>query len=78
MPTKERLSLSDDLTIYHALAQKALLLAALDGADELELDLAQVSEIDTAGLQLLILLKKEAQRAGKSSRSSRTASRSVR
>ena len=33
--------------------------------DELELDLLQVGEIDTAGLQLLILLKKEAQRSGK-------------
>ena len=41
------------------------LLDALAAADELELDLLQVGEIDTAGLQLLILLKKEAQRAGK-------------
>ena len=37
----------------------------LGSADELELDLMQVGEIDTAGLQLLILLKKEAQRSGK-------------
>ena len=41
------------------------LLDALASADELELDLMQVGEIDTAGLQLLILLKKEAQRTGK-------------
>jgi len=65
MINSRRLSLSDDLTIYHALEQKSALLDALASADELELDLQPVSEIDTAGLQLLILLKKEAQRAGK-------------
>ena len=65
MTARERLSLTEDLTIYHALEQKTTLLDALAGADELELDLMQVSEIDSAGLQLLILLKKEAQRAGK-------------
>ena len=59
------LSLTEDLTIYHAFEQKTMLLDALDSADLLELDLSQVSEIDSAGLQLLILLKKEAQRAGK-------------
>ena len=59
------LSLTEDLTIYHALEQKRLLLDALAAADDLELDLAQVSEIDSAGLQLLILLKNEALRAGK-------------
>ena len=65
MPTRHFLSLSEDLTIYHALEQKARLLEALAECDELELDLLQVCEIDSAGLQLLILLKKEAQRAGK-------------
>jgi anti-anti-sigma factor len=61
----ERLVLDQDLTIYHALAQKALLLDALSQADDLELDLNGVAEIDTAGLQLLLLLKKEARRCGK-------------
>ena len=65
MPTTHRLTIAEELTIYHALEQKAQLLDALAQADELELDLAQVGEIDSAGLQLLILLKKEAQRAGK-------------
>jgi len=60
-----RLSLSEDLTIYHALEQKKILLDALAGADEIELDLIQVHDIDAAGVQLLILLKKEAQRCGK-------------
>ena len=65
MSSTPPLSLTEDLTIYHALEQKHMLLDALGSTDELELDLMQVGEIDTAGLQLLILLKKEAQRAGK-------------
>ena len=65
MTTRQLLSLAEDLTIYHALEQKNLLLDALSSADELELDLLKVDEIDAAGLQLLILLKNEAQRSGK-------------
>ena len=65
MPTSHLLSLNEDLTIYHALEQKNILLDALIATDDLELDLLKVGEIDTAGLQLLILLKKEAQKAGK-------------
>jgi len=65
MSLRPPVSVTEDLTIYHALDQKHQLLDALASADELELDLMQVGEIDTAGLQLLILLKKEAQRTGK-------------
>lgn len=65
MTTSHRLTLTGDLTIYHALDQKSALLEALATSDELELDLLSVSEMDTAGLQLLILLKKEAQRSDK-------------
>ncbi len=65
MTTSQRLTLQEDLTIYHALEQKRQLLDALAQADALELDLSQVAEMDTAGLQLLILLKREAQKAGK-------------
>ena len=65
MSASQLLSLSQDLTIYHALEQKSVLLDALATSDALELDLLHVGEIDTAGLQLLILLKKEAQKAGK-------------
>ena len=65
MPSTQLLTLTEDLTIYHALEQKHRLLDALSSADELELDLMQVGDIDTAGLQLLILLKKDAQRTGK-------------
>ena len=55
-----RLALASDLTIYHAEAHKDALLAALAGTERLELDLSAVGEIDTAGLQLLILIKREA------------------
>ncbi|PKO87041.1 MAG: anti-sigma B factor antagonist [Betaproteobacteria bacterium HGW-Betaproteobacteria-12] len=65
MSASPPLALSDDLTIYHALAHKQVLLDALAASDELELNLSQVAEMDTAGLQLLVLLKQEAQRAGK-------------
>ena len=65
MPSRQLLTLAEDLTIYHALEQKSALLNALADTDDLELDLMHVGEIATAGLQLLILLKKEAQRAGK-------------
>jgi len=65
MSAKQPLVISKDLTIYHAIEQKQFLLDALADTDELELNLSQVAEMDTAGLQLLILLKKEAQRAGK-------------
>ena len=65
MTSSHRLSLTEDLTIYHALEQKDILLDELALTSELELDLTQVNDMDTAGLQLLILLKKEAQRTGK-------------
>lgn len=51
-----------DLTIYTALDDKTALLGALDDRPAIELDLTQVTECDTAGLQLLILLRQEAQR----------------
>ena len=59
------LCLTDDLSIYHALEQKTTLLEALATTDALDLDLSQVAEIDSAGLQLLMLIDREAQRSGK-------------
>ncbi len=54
-----RLVIDGEMTIYTALEMKAQLLQHLAKAKELEVDLAQVTEIDSAGLQLLILLKRE-------------------
>ncbi len=53
------------MTIYEAAADKPLLLSALAAATEAEIDLSSVDEMDTAGLQLLILLKRESLKAGK-------------
>jgi len=50
-----------ELTIYRAAELKPLLLALPPGDGAIELDLAQVSEIDTAGVQLLLLARREAQ-----------------
>ena len=57
-----RLSLEADLTIYNALDAKRQLLDAVHATKTLELDLSQVGEMDTAGFQLLVLAKREAQR----------------
>lgn len=54
-----------ELTIFTAAEQKAALLSFLAKGDDLELNLANVSELDTAGLQLLILLKREAAQSSK-------------
>ena len=54
-----------NMTIYEAAADKPALLGALAGATEMEIDLSSVVEMDTAGLQLLILVKRESLRAGK-------------
>ena len=53
------------MTIYEAAAAKPLLLSALAAAKETEIDLSSVDEMDTAGLQLLILVKRESLTAGK-------------
>jgi len=53
-------ALEGELTIYTAAEQKTRLFEALAKSPELEIDLSQVSELDSAGLQLMILLKREA------------------
>lgn len=51
-----------ELTIYTAADNKSRFLDALSAQDALELDLSQVTELDSAGLQLLLMAKKEAER----------------
>jgi anti-anti-sigma regulatory factor len=53
-----------NMTIYEAAADKSVLLDALARSKETEIDLSSVREIDTAGLQLLILAKRESLKAG--------------
>lgn len=66
--TRHTLVLTEDMTIYNAALQKQQLLAALNTCDELNLDLQQVGEMDTAGFQVLMLTKREAVAAGKTMR----------
>jgi anti-sigma B factor antagonist len=59
-------ALAGAMTIYQAVQGKALLLGALDAAPaDLEIDLSGVLEIDSAGLQLLAMVKREAASRGK-------------
>ena len=58
--------LGNEMTIYTVGEQREQLFQALDSAPELELDLSQVEEFDTAGLQLLLMLKREAEHCGHS------------
>ena len=54
-----------NMTVYHALELKHSLLDALLSASALEVDLSQVREIDTSGIQLLMLAKRESLSQGK-------------
>ena len=60
-----RLAIADDLTIYHAIALKEQLLGNLKDHAAIELDLSRVSQIDTSGIQLLMLAKRECQKLDK-------------
>lgn len=51
-----------DLTIYTAQEHKAQLLSAMNKQAPLQINLAEVTDIDTAGLQLLVLAKQESKR----------------
>lgn len=53
------LKVEQDMTIYHAAALKDALFAPLAQATTVTVDLSQVNELDTAGVQLLLLLHRE-------------------
>ncbi|MDR3390522.1 MAG: STAS domain-containing protein [Sulfuriferula sp.] len=60
-----RFDIDGEMTIYTAADTKARLMPLLAQCPVLEIDLSKVSEMDSAGLQLLILAKREcAQRNG--------------
>jgi len=61
----EPLRIDGEMTIYSAAALAERIAAAISGADgEVRLDLSQVTEIDTAGLQLLLMARKLARPRG--------------
>ena len=55
-----QLSVKSEMTIYTAHEQKKQLLEHLKSAKHIQLDLMDVTEIDCAGIQLLMFLKQEA------------------
>lgn len=63
--TGTTLRLSGECTIYHVSNVKDALLGDCKGFDKtVQLQLEQISEIDTAGVQLLLMLQKVVQQAG--------------
>jgi len=62
---RERLRLQGECNIYSAGDLRAALLAAMQVSPELELDLSGVTEVDTAGLQVLMAAKASARTAGR-------------
>lgn len=58
-----KLALEGELTIYNAAELKEGLLDHLRSSSRLEIDLSQVDEMDTAGLQVLACAKKDAARS---------------
>ena len=57
-----------EMTIYNAEETKKILIESLQHYAEVSVDLSRVSEIDTAGLQLLVLAGREAAGLGKTLR----------
>jgi anti-anti-sigma factor len=53
------ITISGELNIYTAGELRDRLISESGGIDDIELDLAEVSEIDSAGLQLLIALSRQ-------------------
>lgn len=53
-----RVALAGELTIYTAAEIKAALAEALSDCTEVEVDLSGITEIDTAGLQLMLIVKR--------------------
>ncbi len=59
-----RLTVDGDLTIYHAAEIKERLIDGVRASPVLELDLSHVGQIDSAGVQLLALAKRESRTQG--------------
>ncbi|MEW6445099.1 MAG: STAS domain-containing protein [Pseudomonadota bacterium] len=59
-----RVEIEGELTIYNAAEIRQGLLGMLNACAEAEISLAGVSELDTAGLQLLMQIKREARARG--------------
>ncbi len=60
-----RLTLSGELTIYTAAMLKERLVRELEASGSMEIDLGKVTELDTAGFQVLYSLRRTCARRGK-------------
>jgi anti-anti-sigma factor len=65
---RAQIKLDGEMTIFQAAQLKPELLEAVrkTARNEIEVDLSGVEEIDTAGVQLMLMLKREAQRLERS------------
>jgi anti-sigma B factor antagonist len=61
----QTLDIEGEMTIYTAAEQKTQLLSFIGAGQALEVNLEHVTEIDTAGTQLLIMAKQEAAKVKK-------------
>jgi anti-anti-sigma factor len=60
-----RIDIQCELTIFTAAALRQRLLEVLAGTAELTVDLSRVTEIDSAGIQLMIAAQREAAERGR-------------
>jgi anti-anti-sigma regulatory factor len=60
-----KITFTGALTIYEAAEAKNTLLAALGHEAGVEIDLTGLAEMDTAGMQILVAIKREAARTGR-------------
>jgi anti-anti-sigma regulatory factor len=60
-----QLALEGELTIYDAAELKDILLSRLHANTALSVDLSGVTELDTAGVQLMLMLQQESLSRGK-------------
>lgn len=58
-------TIDGEMTIFRAAELKAAMLAEIAQAQEIEIDLSRVTEIDSAGVQLMVAAKLEAILRGK-------------
>lgn len=61
----QHIALAGEVTVFNASAIRDQLLGALRETGDVDVDLSQVSEIDTAGVQLLLAAKREAEACNK-------------
>jgi anti-anti-sigma factor len=60
---RRKMTVDGEMTIYTAAELKQRMVEHLAGSESLELDLSRVTEMDSAGYQVLLMARNEAQRA---------------